>query len=90
MVKTRKHGMASMVAMQELEGWMDPAEMKELGDWKGRKDSRQDHKRRKSFECEDTGRMSTSGCQTGLVLSLRQIWQQVQGLRQTCPPHLAP
>lgn len=41
MVRTRKHGMASMVAMQELEGWMEPAEMKELGDWKGRKVSRQ-------------------------------------------------
>lgn len=44
MVRTRKHGMASMVAMQELEGWMEPAEMKELGDWKGRKVSRQDRR----------------------------------------------
>lgn len=43
-VRTRKHGMASMVAMQELEGWMEPAEMKELGDWKGRKVSRQDRR----------------------------------------------
>lgn len=44
MVKTRKHGMAFMVAMQELEGQMEPAEMKELGDWKGRKVSRQDRR----------------------------------------------
>lgn len=42
MVRTRKHGMASMVGMQELEGWMEPAEMKEIGGWKGRKVSRQD------------------------------------------------